>query len=185
MARQRRQANQKMVFTNGCFDLLHVGHIAYLQEAAALGDYLVVAINSDSSVRQLKGEQRPVISQKDRAAMLAAMEVIDYVVVFDELTPHTLLRQLKPEILVKGGTYSVEEVVGREIVESYGGQVVVTGCTEGISTSDIIEQVKTENQNQLHPPHTLAAPHSESETITQVPLRKPISNREGNPSDTP
>ena len=117
--------------------------------------------------------------------MLAAMEVIDYVVVFDELTPHTLLRQLKPEILVKGGTYSVEEVVGREIVESYGGQVVVTGCTEGISTSDIIEQVKTENQNQLHPPHTLAAPHSESETITQVPLRKPISNREGPPSDTP
>ncbi len=183
--RQHRQDNQKMVFTNGCFDLLHVGHITYLQEAAALGDYMVVAINSDSSVRQLKGEQRPVISQKDRAAMLAAMEVIDYVVIFDELTPHTLLEQLKPEILVKGGTYSVKEVVGREIVENYGGRVVVTGCTEGISTSDIIEQVKTENKNQVHPPHTLTAPHSESDTITPLPIRKPVSNRGGNPSDIP
>ena len=136
-----RSAGRKIVFTNGCFDLLHVGHVTYLQEAARLGDVLVVAVNGDASVRKLKGPTRPVIGQTDRAAMLAALGCVDHVVVFDDDTPCELLRRLRPDVLVKGGTYRAEEVVGREIVESYGGRVALAGVVDGISTTTIVESL--------------------------------------------
>lgn len=137
-----RQRGRKVVFTNGCFDLLHVGHVRYLQQAAALGDMLVVAINSDASVRRLKGKHRPVIGETDRASLLQALACIDHVLVFDDDTPHRLLHALKPDVLVKGGTYSVDEVVGREVVEAYGGKVVVTDQVEGISTTAIVDAIR-------------------------------------------
>lgn len=147
---QHRAAGETVVMTNGCFDLLHVGHATYLAEAAALGDILVVAINSDASVRKLKGEGRPVIGQEDRAAMLAALGCVDYVLVFDEQTPHELLKALRPDVLVKGGTYTPQEVVGREIVEAYGGQVRVTGVVEGISTTRIVGSLGKAADNPTH-----------------------------------
>lgn len=133
-----RRDGRRLVCTNGCFDLLHVGHVTYLQEAAALGDVLLVAINSDQSVRALKGPHRPVIGQHDRAALLAALECVDHVLVFDDPTPHALLAAIRPDILVKGGDYGTEEVVGREVVLAYGGEVRVTGRVAGISTTELL-----------------------------------------------
>ncbi|MHB1036692.1 MAG: D-glycero-beta-D-manno-heptose 1-phosphate adenylyltransferase [Pirellulales bacterium] len=133
-----RCRGESIVFTNGCFDLLHVGHVTCLEDASTMGDVLVVGINSDAGVRRLKGVQRPVIGQADRAAMLAALACVDYVVVFDEDTPHEILRAIRPDILVKGGTYAPAEVVGHELVEAYGGRVRVTRTVEGISTSGIL-----------------------------------------------
>src|SRR5207302_1684944 len=112
-------------------DLLHVGHINYLHGAARLGDVVVVAINSDASVRRLKGPDRPIICETDRAAMLAALASVNHVLVFDEETPHELLRRLRPDVLAKGGTYATDEVVGKEVVEAYRGQVCVVGRTDG------------------------------------------------------
>lgn len=134
-----------VVFTNGCFDLLHAGHIHYLAEAAQLGDLLVVGLNSDASVRRLKGPERPVLSEGERAAMLAALETVGLVVAFDEDTPHDLLQTLRPDVLVKGGTYSVDQVVGREVVESYGGRVCVTTRIPGISTTSLLERMRRGN----------------------------------------
>ncbi|MGB6042322.1 MAG: D-glycero-beta-D-manno-heptose 1-phosphate adenylyltransferase [Pirellulales bacterium] len=134
-----RARGQRIVFTNGCFDLLHVGHITYLQQAATTGDLLVIGLNSDQSVRRLKGPKRPVIGQEDRAAILAALACVDYVVVFDEETPENLIRTVRPDILVKGGDYRPEDIVGRDFVESYGGQVVVTPIVEGVSTTKILK----------------------------------------------
>ena len=142
LAETHRRQGQTIVFTNGCFDLLHVGHVRYLEEAAAMGDVFVVAINSDASVRALKGPGRPVIHEADRARLLAALTCIDYVLVFDDATPHELLRRIRPDVLVKGGTYRLEEVIGREIVESYGGKVCLTGMTEGVSTSAIVASLR-------------------------------------------
>jgi D-beta-D-heptose 7-phosphate kinase/D-beta-D-heptose 1-phosphate adenosyltransferase len=139
--RQQRRVGRKVVFTNGCFDLLHVGHVTYLADAAAMGDVLVVGVNSDASVRSLKGPGRPVISETDRAAMLAALACVDAVVVFDDATPHRLLEALRPNVLVKGGTYAPHEVVGREVVEAYGGEIRVTGVVDGISTTRIVESL--------------------------------------------
>ena len=136
---QRRRQGERVVFTNGCFDLLHVGHVAYLNEAAAMGDVLVVGINSDASVRRLKGPQRPMIGEVDRAAMLGALACVDYVVIFDDATPHRLLEAIRPDVLVKGGNYQTQDVVGREVVESYGGQIRVAGCIDGVSTTRIIQ----------------------------------------------
>jgi D-beta-D-heptose 7-phosphate kinase/D-beta-D-heptose 1-phosphate adenosyltransferase len=133
----RRRSSQRIVFTNGCFDLLHVGHVTYLQQAAQRGDCLIVAINSDAGVRRLKGPQRPIVLQDHRATMLAALEAVDYVVIFDDDTPHALLRRLRPDVLVKGGTYTVDQVVGKEVVDEYGGEVCVVGCVEGISTTQL------------------------------------------------
>ncbi len=131
------------MLTNGCFDLLHVGHVTYLQQAAREGDCLIVAINSDASVRQLgKGDDRPVFAQEQRAAMLAALEAVDYVTIFDEATPHALLARLKPDLLVKGGGYALDEIVGHELVESYGGQVKALGHVAGISTTLVLEQLR-------------------------------------------
>jgi D-beta-D-heptose 7-phosphate kinase/D-beta-D-heptose 1-phosphate adenosyltransferase len=137
-----RLRGKRVVFTNGCFDLLHVGHTSYLEEAAALGDLLIVAVNSDQSVRRLKGPDRPVIGQQERAAMLASLGCVDHVVILDQDTPHALLAAIRPDVLVKGGTYQPHEVVGREVVEAYGGSVCVVSLTDGVSTSQIVQQVQ-------------------------------------------
>ena len=138
LARRRRKGG-KVVFTNGCFDLLHIGHVRYLQQARRMGDCLVVAINSDDSVRRLKGPTRPVIGERERADMLAALECVDFVTIFDEDTPIPLLEALRPEILVKGGTTAV--VVGHELVESYGGKVLTLDKVDGMSTTQIINKI--------------------------------------------
>ncbi|MDD2897636.1 MAG: bifunctional D-glycero-beta-D-manno-heptose-7-phosphate kinase/D-glycero-beta-D-manno-heptose 1-phosphate adenylyltransferase HldE [Desulfuromonadaceae bacterium] len=136
-----KNRGKRVVFTNGCFDLLHAGHVKYLQKARSLGDLLVLGLNSDASVRRLKGPKRPLIDQEERAHLLAALDCIDYVVVFDEDTPLELITALKPYILVKGGDYSLDGVVGRDIVESYGGRVELVTFVDGKSTSNIIERI--------------------------------------------
>ena len=137
--RRRQGLGQTVVFTNGCFDLLHMGHVRYLRQAREMGHCLVVAINSDASVSRLKGPSRPVIAESERAEMLAALECVDHVTVFDEDTPCELLELLRPDVLVKGGTTPV--VVGREIVEGYGGRVLTTAAVQGLSTTQIIERI--------------------------------------------
>jgi D-beta-D-heptose 7-phosphate kinase/D-beta-D-heptose 1-phosphate adenosyltransferase len=136
-----RQRGKKTVFTNGCFDLLHVGHVKYLQAARQLGDLLILGLNSDDSIRRLKGPSRPLIGQDERAHILAALDCIDYVVVFDEDTPLELITVLRPDILVKGGDYTPEGVVGRELVESYGGRVELINFVDGKSTTNIINKI--------------------------------------------
>jgi len=138
---QQRRTGRKVVFTNGCFDLLHVGHVKYLQAARRLGDLLVLGLNSDASIRRLKGAQRPLIGQEERAHILAALNCIDYIVVFDEDTPLQLIEALRPDILVKGGDYDLDGVVGRELVESYGGRVELIQFVDGKSTTNIINKI--------------------------------------------
>lgn len=137
-----RSDGQRIVFTNGCFDLLHPGHIRLLHQARALGDRLVVGLNTDASVRRLKGETRPVLGEQDRGVMLNALACVDMVVLFDEDTPEALIRQLKPDILVKGADYRLQDVVGRDIVEAYGGEVKLIGLLEGYSTTGITQKVQ-------------------------------------------
>lgn len=132
----------KVVFTNGCFDILHVGHVRYLQEARALGHYLVIGLNTDASVRRLKGPERPVNSEAARAEVLAALGCVDYVVLFDEETPELLIKQVRPDVLVKGGDYTIDSIVGAPFVQSYGGVVKVLPFSEGFSTTSIIEKMK-------------------------------------------
>lgn len=137
-----RLAGQKVVLTNGCFDLLHPGHVTHLEQAAQLGDALIVAINSDSSIRRLKGPDRPLLKQPDRALMLAALSCVDHVLVFDQDTPHQLLWRLKPDVLCKGGDYGgVADVVGHEVVQAYGGEVCVTKRTCDASTSKLAKSL--------------------------------------------
>jgi len=133
---------KKVVFTNGCFDLVHYGHIKYLQEARKLGDALVLGLNSDSSVRALKGKGRPVLNESDRAHVLAALDCIDSVIIFSEKTPLKLIRAVKPDILVKGGDYSVKQIVGYKDVRKWGGKVMTVKYVEGNSTTGIIEKIK-------------------------------------------
>jgi len=130
-----------VVFTNGCFDLLHAGHVKYLQKARKLGDLLIMGLNSDASVRRLKGDKRPLIGEEERAHILAALDCIDYVVLFDQDTPLELITALKPNILVKGGDYTPEGVVGKEVVEAYGGRVELITFVDGKSTTNIIEKI--------------------------------------------
>ena len=137
-----RDAGQKLVFTNGVFDILHVGHVRYLEQARSLGDALVVAINSDASVRALKGAGRPLINQGERAEILAALRSVNYVSVFDDVSPRSLIADLLPDVLVKGGDYALDEIHGREEVEAAGGRVVSLPFVEGVSTSDIIERME-------------------------------------------
>lgn len=132
---------RKIVFTNGCFDLLHAGHVKYLQKARNLGDLLVLGLNSDASVRRLKGEKRPLIGEEERAHILAALDCIDYVVLFDEDTPLDLITAIKPHILAKGGDYTADGVVGKEVVEAYGGRVELVTFVDGKSTTNIIERI--------------------------------------------
>ncbi len=136
-----RERGQRVVFTNGCFDLLHVGHITYLHQAAALGDVLVIGVNSDASVRAIKGTRRPVIGQHERATLLAAMACVDVVTIFDEQTPEDLIRAIRPDVLVKGGDYLRQEIVGGDFVESYGGSVVIVPMVEGVSTTEIVKRI--------------------------------------------
>ncbi|PLX75720.1 MAG: bifunctional heptose 7-phosphate kinase/heptose 1-phosphate adenyltransferase [Desulfuromonas sp.] len=137
----RRARGERVVFTNGCFDLLHAGHIKYLQAARRLGDLLVLGLNSDASIRRLKGEKRPLIEQDERAHLLAALGCIDFVTVFDEDTPLELISTLRPDILVKGGDYTPEGVVGKDLVESWGGRVELIEFVDGKSTTSLIEKI--------------------------------------------
>jgi D-beta-D-heptose 7-phosphate kinase/D-beta-D-heptose 1-phosphate adenosyltransferase len=129
----------RIVFTNGCFDLLHIGHIRYLEKARTLGDTLVVGVNSDSSVRKLKGPKRPVLPVKERAEMLSGLECVDYITIFDEIDPLKLITSIKPNVLAKGGDWTKEQIVGREVVERSGGEVVIIPFIKGASTSNLIE----------------------------------------------
>src|SRR6266849_6436558 len=137
-----RAGGKTLVFTNGVFDLLHVGHVRYLAEARALGDVLLVAINSDRIVHELKGEGRPLTTESERAEILAALRQVDYVTIFDEISPRALITQLLPDVLVKGGDYNLDEIHGREEVEAAGGRVVALPFIAGASTSAIIERMK-------------------------------------------
>lgn len=139
--RQAKSGGAVVVTTNGCFDVLHLGHLRYLQAARQLGDLLVVAVNSDSSVRQLKGENRPLVPAAERAEMLAGLECVDYVVIFPELTPIDLLSELKPNIHVKGGDYQLEQLVERDVVEANGGKIVVGLNVPGKSTTNLIQVI--------------------------------------------
>jgi D-beta-D-heptose 7-phosphate kinase/D-beta-D-heptose 1-phosphate adenosyltransferase len=136
-----RKKGKRVVFTNGCFDLLHVGHVKYLQKARAFGDLLILGLNSDASVRRLKGDKRPLIGEEERAHLLAALDCVDYVVLFDEDTPQKLIESIQPLVLVKGGDYSPEGVVGKDVVESYGGRVELVEFVDGKSTTNIIEKI--------------------------------------------
>ena len=135
----------KVVFTNGCFDIIHPGHIDLLNKAKALGDKLIVGLNSDSSVRQMKGSGRPVVSQEARKAVLLGLKAVDDVVVFDELTPEKVIEGLRPDVLVKGGDWPLDQIVGAEFVKANGGEVVSIPLVEGFSTSTLIESLKDEN----------------------------------------
>ncbi|HYX31448.1 MAG TPA: D-glycero-beta-D-manno-heptose 1-phosphate adenylyltransferase [Pyrinomonadaceae bacterium] len=138
-----RDSDQKLVFTNGVFDILHVGHVRYLAQARALGDALVVAINSDRSVRKLKGAGRPLMNESERAEILAALSAVDYVTIFDDVSPRPLITELLPDVLVKGGDYSLDQIHGREEVEAAGGCVASLPFVEGASTSEIIRRIKS------------------------------------------
>lgn len=138
-----RGEGRALVFTNGCFDLLHPGHVRYLAEARALGDALVVALNSDRSVRALKGEGRPILNEQQRAEVVAALQSVDYVIIFDEETPRELIAALLPDVLVKGGDWPLDEIIGRREVEAAGGRVLSLPYVEGSSTTDIIERIKS------------------------------------------
>jgi D-beta-D-heptose 7-phosphate kinase/D-beta-D-heptose 1-phosphate adenosyltransferase len=137
-----RSRGQRLVFTNGCFDILHVGHVRYLSAARALGDALLVAINSDRSVRAIKGAGRPVVCESERAEMLAALATVDYVTIFDAESPRALIAELLPDVLIKGGDYALSEIHGREEVEAAGGRVLALPFVEGASTTGIIERVE-------------------------------------------
>ena len=137
-----RAAGKVVVFTNGVFDLLHLGHVRYLAQARTLGDALIVAINSDRCVRELKGNHRPIVEQNERAEILAALRDVTYVTIFDQISPRALIGQMLPDVLVKGGDYSLDEIHGREEVEAAGGRVVSLPFVEGESTTALIERMK-------------------------------------------
>lgn len=136
-----KEEGKKIVFTNGCFDLIHVGHVRYLEKTKKLGDILIVGMNSDSSVRTIKGDSRPIIPEAERAEVLAALQCVDFVVIFDEPDPLSLISSLKPDVLVKGGDWSKDAIIGREVVESAGGRVILIPEIEGASTSNIIRKI--------------------------------------------
>lgn len=142
VARLGRPRQARVVFTNGCFDLLHRGHVEYLFAARRLGDALVVGLNSDDSVRRLKGAERPLVPQADRALVLAGLACVDAVTIFEEDTPRDLIAALLPDVLVKGGDYSVEQVVGGEEVRAHGGEVVILSFLEGRSTTSIVQKIR-------------------------------------------
>jgi D-beta-D-heptose 7-phosphate kinase/D-beta-D-heptose 1-phosphate adenosyltransferase len=133
--------NQKLVFTNGCFDIIHKGHIDYLNEAKKLGDYLVVGVNSDASVRTLKGPKRPILTQQERAFIISNLIAVDFVCIFDEETPLKLIENVIPDFLVKGADWSIDTVIGKEVVEKNGGKVMTIKLTPNKSTTNLIETI--------------------------------------------
>ena len=140
-----RKKNKKLVFTNGCFDLIHRGHVAYLNEAKSLGDILVVGLNSDSSVRKLeKGSNRPFNNENDRAFVLDNIKAVDYVIIFSEDTPYNLIKNIKPDVLVKGGDWKEEDIVGSEVVKACGGKVISLKFVENYSTTSLINKISGE-----------------------------------------
>ncbi|HQL00159.1 MAG TPA: D-glycero-beta-D-manno-heptose 1-phosphate adenylyltransferase [Smithellaceae bacterium] len=145
-----RAQGKKIAFTNGCFDILHVGHVRYLNEARKTADVLVLALNTDASVRAIKGEKRPVVSERERAEVLAALECVDYLTLFDEPTPLNLIRLLKPDVLIKGGDWPEEKVVGRDDVLSWGGRVVLIDEVAGKSTTNIVDKILNLYAQDLH-----------------------------------
>ncbi len=146
----RKRNGERVVFTNGCFDLLHPGHLKSLEQARSLGDLLIVAINSDASVRRLKGDARPVIPEAERAEILAALAAVDFVTVFNSPTPRELIARLLPDVLVKGGDWGPGEIVGREEVEAAGGRVVSIPLEPGYSTTDILARIRAGGAPQRH-----------------------------------
>ncbi|MFQ5456701.1 MAG: D-glycero-beta-D-manno-heptose 1-phosphate adenylyltransferase [Nitrospirota bacterium] len=132
---------EKIVFTNGCFDLIHRGHIFYLQEAKKYGDRLIVAINSDKSINRIKGDKRPITPEKERALTVASLQAVDYVTIFDKTDPLEIITELEPDILIKGGDWKIEEVIGREIIEKRGGKVFTIPPIKGVSTTEIIKRI--------------------------------------------
>ncbi|MDO8603041.1 MAG: D-glycero-beta-D-manno-heptose 1-phosphate adenylyltransferase [Candidatus Omnitrophota bacterium] len=137
-----KQKNKKIVFTNGCFDILHAGHISYLLKAKSLGDVLVIGLNSDGSVKKLKGKSRPIVTQRNRAILLAALEAVDFVVIFNGPTPLKLIKALKPDVLVKGGDWKKENIVGSDFIESRGGKVKSVTYIKGFSTRGLIAKIQ-------------------------------------------
>lgn len=142
-----KQEGKKLVFTNGCFDIIHRGHVSYLNRAKALGDYLVVALNSDDSVRRLKGEGRPINKLEDRAFVVANLKAVDFVVSFDEDTPFEIISAIIPDVLVKGGDWQVDQIIGRDVVEANGGKVYSLPYVENYSTTMIINKMKSGEQS--------------------------------------
>jgi D-beta-D-heptose 7-phosphate kinase/D-beta-D-heptose 1-phosphate adenosyltransferase len=132
---------KRIVFTNGCFDILHLGHVRYLEKAKSLGDVLVVGVNSNSSVRKLKGPKRPILPEKERTEILSGLGCVDYITIFNEADPLKLIASLKPDLLVKGGDWTREQIVGREVVERSGGQLVIIPFVKGASTSNVIDTI--------------------------------------------
>jgi D-beta-D-heptose 7-phosphate kinase/D-beta-D-heptose 1-phosphate adenosyltransferase len=137
-----KKRGEKIVFTNGCFDILHLGHIKYLEKAHSLGDKLVVALNSDSSMRKIKGDSRPIFPEPARVALIAALECVDYAIIFAQATPIRLIKALRPDVLVKGGDWRQRDIVGTDFVKSYGGKVVTVDFVKGYSSSSIIARIK-------------------------------------------
>lgn len=147
IVRVLKKSGKKVVFTNGCFDLLHPGHVRYLEAARRLGDILIVALNSDDSVRRIKGKGKPYVRETERAEMLGALHAVDFVTTFSEDTPQTIIEELLPDVLVKGGDWSKDQIVGRKTVEENGGQVVATNFEQGFSTTRIIESIRSAERN--------------------------------------
>jgi D-beta-D-heptose 7-phosphate kinase/D-beta-D-heptose 1-phosphate adenosyltransferase len=142
-----KQQGKAVVFTNGCFDIIHVGHVRLLQEAKTFGDVLIVALNSDASVRTLKGAGRPFVSEEQRAEVVAALEMVDYVVIFNELDPLRIITELTPQVLVKGGDWTIDTIIGRDVVEQAGGKVIPLRFIDGVSSTTIIQRIlKTHTQ---------------------------------------
>lgn len=141
LALRLRAKGKRIVFTNGCFDILHAGHVKYLEKAKSLGDVLMLGLNSDCSVKKIKGPSRPVVSQKDRAVVIASLGFVDYVTIFGDITPLTLIKMVKPHILVKGADWKVGNIVGADFVKSYGGRVVTIPLVKGRSTTGLISRI--------------------------------------------
>ena len=137
-----KEKGKKVVFTNGVFDLLHRGHVEYLAAARTQGDFLIIGLNSDDSVKRIKGMLRPIVKQEDRAMVLAGLSSVDYICYFNEKTPFIIINRLLPDVLVKGGDYELDEIVGRDIVENSGGKVITIPITKGMSTSNLIKKIE-------------------------------------------
>ena len=143
VAADAHRASRRIVFTNGCFDLLHVGHVRYLAAARDTGDLLIVGLNDDASVRRLKGPARPLVAEAARAEVIAALGVVDYVTLFGEDTPYALIAAVQPDVLVKGSDWAAEDVVGRDVVEARGGRVILIPVVAGFSTTSLVERLRT------------------------------------------